>query len=127
MLFYKKYPLEFKWAVPMLFRSYRKIMTSRVLCWMFVFDPVSEKLRKNQNPAKNEPRPVRRVLLENFRAEHFTVKLRRFNFSKLVCLLSRMVTQPMMPGILKLRKENYPERAKGGGGRFFRSFSEIAS
>jgi hypothetical protein len=66
VLFYKKYPLKFKWAVPMLFRSYRKIMTSRVLCWMFVFDSVSEKPRKNKNPAKNEPRPVRMVLLENF-------------------------------------------------------------
>jgi hypothetical protein len=61
------------------------------------------------------------VLLENFGAEHFSVKFRGFNGSKFVCLLPRRGTYPMMPGIPKFRKENHPERAKSSGDRFFYS------
>ena len=52
------------------------------------------------------------VLLENFGAEPFTVKLGRSNRIKFVCLLRQRVAQPMMPGISKFRKESHPERAK---------------
>ncbi len=53
------------------------------------------------------------VLLENFGAEPFRVKLRRSNCSKFVCLLRRRVPKATMPGISKFRKESHPERAKG--------------
>jgi hypothetical protein len=33
----------------------------------------------------------------------------------------------MMPGILKFLKENHPERAKSGGGRFFHTFFYVES
>jgi hypothetical protein len=52
------------------------------------------------------------VLLENFGAEPYTVKLRRPNSGKFVGLLLRPVTQPVMPGIPKFRKESHPERAE---------------
>ena len=59
------------------------------------------------------------VLLENFGAEPFTVKLGRSNGSKFVCLLPRKVIQPMTPGIPKFRKESHPERAKDNEDQFF--------
>jgi hypothetical protein len=34
-----------------------------------------KKMLRNQNPGKNETRPVRMVLLENFGAEPFTVEV----------------------------------------------------
>jgi hypothetical protein len=52
------------------------------------------------------------VLLENFGAEPFTVNLERSNYVEFVCLLPEKVTQPVTPGIPKLRKESHPERAK---------------
>jgi hypothetical protein len=55
------------------------------------------------------------VLLENFGAEPFTVKLRRPNCGRFVGLLLRRVAQPMMPGIPKFRKEDHPERARDNG------------
>ena len=55
------------------------------------------------------------VLLENFGAEPFTIKLRQSNGSKFVVLLPRTVTQPMMPGVSKFRKEGHPERAQDNG------------
>ena len=53
------------------------------------------------------------VLLENFGAEPFTVKLQQPNCGKFVGFLLGCVSQPMMPGIPKFRKESHPERAKG--------------
>ena len=52
------------------------------------------------------------VLLENFGAKPFTVKLGRSNGTKFVCLMPRTVAQPMMSGVPKLRKESHPERAE---------------
>jgi len=51
------------------------------------------------------------VLLENFGAGLFTVKLGWSNSNNVACLLPRNVAQPMMPGIPKFRKESLPERA----------------
>ena len=52
------------------------------------------------------------VLLENFGAEPFTVKPKRLDCNNFVGLLPRRVTQIMMPGIPKFRKESHSERAK---------------
>jgi hypothetical protein len=52
------------------------------------------------------------VLLENFGAEPFTVKLDRSNRNNFVWLLPRKVVQTIMLRIPKLRKENHPERAQ---------------
>jgi hypothetical protein len=59
------------------------------------------------------------VLLENFGAEPFKNRLDRSNGSEFVCLLPRKVTQPVTPGIPKLREENHPERATGDEDQFF--------
>jgi hypothetical protein len=59
------------------------------------------------------------VLLENFGAEPITVQFNRPNRNDLVVLLLRNVDQAMMLRIPKLRKENYPERAKQHGNQFF--------
>ena len=53
------------------------------------------------------------VLLENFGAEPSTVQFNRPNRNNFVPLLARHVARTMMLRISKLRKENYPERAKG--------------
>jgi len=66
--------------------------------------------------------PVRMVLLENFGAEPITVKLQRLIYNNFACILSRKVTQLMMPGIPKFRKESHPERAKDKKERFFHTF-----
>ena len=52
------------------------------------------------------------VLLENFGAEPFTVKPKRLDCNNFAGLLPRRVTQIMMPGIPKFRKESHSERAK---------------
>jgi hypothetical protein len=52
------------------------------------------------------------VLLENFGAEPFAVKLGQTNDSKFVCLPPRKVIQTVTPGIPKFRKESHPEMAK---------------
>ena len=62
------------------------------------------------------------VLLENFGAEPFTIKLGESHCSKIKCLLRRGVAQPMMPGIPKFRKESHPERAQDNGEHFFHTF-----
>jgi len=58
------------------------------------------------------------VLLENFGAEPLTVQFNRPNCNKSVVLLSRQVVRTVMLRIPKLRKENYPERAKKKGNQF---------
>ena len=62
------------------------------------------------------------VLLENFGAEPFAVQFNRPNRNNFVPLLPRNVVQTMMLRIPKLRKENYPERAKKTGSQFFHGF-----
>jgi hypothetical protein len=62
------------------------------------------------------------VLLENIRAEPFKIKLGRSNGSEFMCLLPRKVTQPVMLGIPKFRKESHPERAKDNGDQFSHTF-----
>jgi hypothetical protein len=64
------------------------------------------------------------VLLENFEAGPFTIKLRWFNSNNAACLLPRTVAQPMMPGISEFRKESHPERARDKRRPFFFTPSE---
>jgi hypothetical protein len=52
------------------------------------------------------------VLLENFGAEPFNIKIGRPNCCIFVYLLRRKVAQSIMPGIPKFWKESHPERAK---------------
>ncbi len=59
------------------------------------------------------------VLLENFGAEPFTVKLRRPNCGRFVGLWLRRVAQPMIPGIPKFGKESHPERARNNRIRIY--------
>jgi hypothetical protein len=59
------------------------------------------------------------ILLENFGAEPITVKPSRLVCNNFACILSRKVTQMMMPGIPKFGKESHPERAKDKRDRFF--------
>jgi hypothetical protein len=63
------------------------------------------------------------VLLENFGAEPLTVKFNRPNRYDFLLLLPQNVVQTMILRIPKLRKENYPERAKNGGNQLFDGFS----
>jgi len=58
------------------------------------------------------------VLLENFGAEPLTVQFNRLNRNGFVLLLQRNVVRSMILRIPKLRKENYPERAKNKGKQF---------
>ena len=70
------------------------------------------------------------VLLENFgpafaeaaSSRPFAVQFNRPNRNNFVPLLPRNVVQTMMLRIPKLRKENYPERAKRTGSQFFHGF-----
>ncbi len=58
-------------------------------------------------------RPVGVVLLEDFGAESFNVKLRRSNGNNSAGSFPRKVASPMTTGMPKFRKESHPERAKG--------------
>jgi hypothetical protein len=51
------------------------------------------------------------VLLENFGAAPFGLKLTCPAIINVTCSLPRKVTLPMTPGIPKFRKEGHPERA----------------
>jgi hypothetical protein len=62
------------------------------------------------------------VLLKNFGAEPLIVNAGSLNCSNFVCLLPRKVTQIMMLGIPKFRKESHPGRAKNRRDQFFHSF-----
>jgi hypothetical protein len=67
---------------------------------------------KKSNPNNNKTGSVRMVLLENFGAESFHVRLKRSNGHNSEGLLLGKVASPVTIGISKFRKENHPERAK---------------
>ena len=65
------------------------------------------------------------VLLENFGVEPLTIQFNRPNWNKPEALLPRQVVRTMVLRIPKLRKENYPERAKKKGNQFSHTVIEF--
>jgi hypothetical protein len=73
---------------------------------------IPESVKELVKSGQERSRPVRMVLLENFGAETSYHQTKALDCDNFVRSLPTKVTQIMMPGIPKFRKESHPERAK---------------